>query len=79
LLRDLRNAETGTQLADHLWFRAGAWSSSLNLDDRIAFDARVTPYLKGYLGHREVCDRPVMQDWRLERPTKVQKLRPPPR
>ena len=73
LLKDLRDANTDTELADHLWFTAGA--KDLQEGDRIAFTARVTPYQKGYFGRREDVWVPPSVDFRLERPTAVEKLK----
>jgi hypothetical protein len=77
LLRDLCCAATGAALCDHLWFRVGKWADGLAAGDRIAFDARVTTYEKGYRGWREdkIIEAPLPStDWRLERPTKVKKI-----
>ena len=74
LLRDLRDAATGAELTDHLWFTAGVWTRDLREGDRIAFTARATKYAKGYFGRRAVFDAPPSLDWRLERPTAVEKL-----
>jgi hypothetical protein len=39
--------------------------------DVVQFDARVSPYLKGYQGRRDDVDCPVRWDYRLSRPAKV--------
>lgn len=46
-----------------MWFKKGVWSMYIRPGDVIAFDARVTTYVKGK-GRR---------DFRMERPTKVEK------
>jgi hypothetical protein len=71
LLRDVVRVDTGNALTDHLWFTAGKWSAHLKVGDVFEFDARVSSYIKGYLGHREDVYMPPTQDWRLERPTAV--------
>jgi hypothetical protein len=75
LLKDVRDAATGAELTDHLWFTAGVWARDLREGDRIAFTARATRYEKGYRGRREdVRGAPPAIDWRLERPTAVEKI-----
>ena len=74
LLKDLRDANTGAELSDHLWFTAGVWANELREGDQIAFTARATRYEKGYFGRREDVYVPPSVDWRLERPTAVLKL-----
>lgn len=75
LLTDICDANTGTELTDHLWFTAGMWASDLHEGDRIVFEARVTKYQKGYFGHREAWDAALPSwDYRLERPTKIAKV-----
>jgi hypothetical protein len=77
LLVDVRDAETGTPLADHLWLTAGKWTFMLREGSMIEFTARIGPYIKGYRGRREDVDAPISLDWRLQRPTKVQLIREP--
>ena len=76
LLLDVHNSETGAQVADHLWFREGKWSSAIRPRSAIAFDARVVPYMKGR-GPAKFLD------YRLDRPTRIEVLKPtrslPPR
>jgi len=76
LLRDVRDATTGELLTDHLWFTVGKWAADLQPGGRIRFTARATPYEKGYFGRREdvALDRPAQRDWRLARPTQVQRI-----
>lgn len=79
LVQDIRDRHNRV-LTDHLWFTAGKWSDVLDLKegDEIQFDARVTPYRKGYRGRREDYDAPAPSiDYRLSHPTKVIKLRQP--
>ena len=42
--------------------------------DVVEFEARVTPYEKGYKGGREYVYKPVTIDYKLSRPTKVEKI-----
>ncbi len=71
LLQDVRDVRSGALLTDHLWFTTGRWSATLRVGDHFEFDARVSQYVKGYQGRRDVPNAPVSRDWRLERPTKV--------
>jgi hypothetical protein len=76
LLRDIRLAATGQVLTDHLWFTSGATWEYLGLEpgDKVAFDARVTWYEKGYMGARAERTGEAWSDvdYRLERPTKAE-------
>jgi hypothetical protein len=78
LLKDIRDAR-GEMVTDHLWFNLTKGLAALNLrpGDTVRFDARVKPYTKGYQGYRDdVYDRPVEIDYKLDRPTKIQKVMP---
>jgi hypothetical protein len=76
LLRDVRLAATGELLTDHLWFTSGLTWERLCLapGDKVAFDARVTSYEKGYVGAR--AERKGLAwseiDYRLTRPTRAE-------
>ncbi|MBB3700077.1 hypothetical protein KMW28_26990 [Flammeovirga yaeyamensis] len=63
-------------VANHLWMNVGKQFMDLRLQpgDVIQFDARVTEYVKGYKGHRSDVHKPLEQDYKLERPTKIAKL-----
>jgi hypothetical protein len=79
LLSHVRRLDTGDEVADHLWFAKGAAWSGVGEGDHVEFDARVTTYIKGYQGSRVelMWDRPAPElDYRLERPTKVIRIRP---
>ena len=75
LLKDIKDAR-GNIVSDHLWFNLTKEFNNLTLTEgttRIAFDARVKSYYKGYQGYREdVYDNPVEMDFKLSHPTKVQ-------
>ncbi|NDO73052.1 hypothetical protein [Shewanella sp. SE1] len=72
LLTDVRLEGNDTVLTDHIWFTCGKSWEQCNIGDTIAFDARVTQYIKGYQGYRDdIYDRPTELDYRLERPTKI--------
>ncbi len=76
LLKDIRDPK-GQIVTDHLWFTVGKMLESLKLavDDKISFEARVTPYIKGYRGHRDLFDAPPVEvDYRLSHPTKIKRL-----
>jgi len=56
LLKNIIDLASGRLMTDHLWFNDGKGFERLSLKegDIIRFDARVTSYLKGYLGkHNE--------------------------
>lgn len=79
LLRQVHRADQGELVPDHLWFTcAKTWCDPLlRPGERIAFDARVSRYEKGYTGGREEAmrDAPAGTDYRLERPTRVEPAR----
>ncbi len=74
LLKDIR--EPGGQvITDHLWFNLTKAFAALSLEmgDMVQFEARVKPYLKGYVSR----DHPFATqeiDYRLDRPTRVKKV-----
>lgn len=74
-----REAEPDQLLTDHLWFTYTKTFTGLGLQpgDKISFDARVSLYEKGYSGRRawETGEAWSATDYRLERPTKVVRLR----
>lgn len=67
-------------LTDHLWFTCGKTFDQLHLHpgDQVIFDARVTEYNKGYQGRRaeESGEAWAARDYRLERPTRAEKIAP---
>lgn len=71
LLQNIRNRE-GRAVTDHLWFnytKGFAGLGDLHEGDVIQFDARVKPYVKGYVNHRDyIDDREV--DYKLSHPTR---------
>jgi hypothetical protein len=76
MLKDVRD-ETGEIVTDHLWMTVGKQLTCLNVQvgEEIVFAARVTPYEKGYKGHREdVYDAPRSIDYRLSNPTKIRRV-----
>lgn len=78
LLVDVKTLE-GEKITDHLWFNLTKGFDALgdlHPGDIIAFDARVRPYMKGYVG-RGVDNREV--DYKLNRPTKIELLWRAPR
>jgi len=75
LLRDVRDA-SGQIVTEHVWMVQGKQLQALCLQegDMVAFDARVTSYIKGYRGRREDVYKPVEVDYRLSNPTRVRKV-----
>lgn len=77
LVVNLIDFVTKELLTDHLWFTCGKQFDTLDLHegDIVQFDARVTQYLKGYLGRNEFDEEGFQSiDYRLSFPTKVFKL-----
>jgi len=78
LLKEIKSVHANELMADHLWFMCGKRFDNLNLqeNDSVMFDARVTPYEKGYRGFRDIDDyRPIERDYRLSYPTNVVKIK----
>jgi hypothetical protein len=72
LLVDVRDAK-GDPVCDHVWFTVGKRLDELCLSpgDTISFNARVTQYVKGYMGYRDDIYAPIEVDYRLSYPTKI--------
>lgn len=79
MLKNVSDCMTKKIVTDHLWFVLHKRFASLDLGigDVVSFDARVTKYLKGYLGRRHDEDedawaeRMPQEDYRLSFPTKL--------
>jgi len=73
LLIEVRWADNGDLLTDHIWKDAGKWSQSLSVGQRITFDATVATYKKGYGGMlANLLDEPPQPiDFTLKRPTLI--------
>jgi hypothetical protein len=79
LLSNVCLAETGECVTDHLWFTETKGIKALgflNQNDCLEFDARVTMYSKGYHGPWEDVYKPAYKDWRLSRPTRIERAGP---
>lgn len=88
LLKDVKLVDTGEVVTDHLWFTMGKrWEmQQLTIGDRVRFEARVKPYIKGYRGYRksnyydydeeeDEDDVPQIEmDYKLSYPTKIRKV-----
>ena len=76
LLVDVRDSD-GNLVTDHLWFNYTKGFESLGdlqEGDVIRFDARVRPYVKGYVNQRAYIDEREV-DYKLAYPTKVARVR----
>lgn len=80
LLKDIKLYKSDEVIVDHLWFSLGKQFRDLNLKegDIISFDARVSKYVKGYMGDELYflnktgrLPAPISTDYKLERPTKI--------
>lgn len=79
LFEEVKDA-AGKVVADHIWFTTNKGFELLNLDtgDRVAFDARVKSYYKGYMGNREDESLPpVSKDFKLSHPNKIVRFSAP--
>lgn len=78
LILDVRDADSGDVMCDHLWLNLTEGFRTLHLTegDRITFAARVKPYVKGYQGSRaeRTGEAWVSLDWKLSHPTRIEKI-----
>jgi hypothetical protein len=76
LLTDIIDIASGRVVSDHVWFTVGKRFNEAGLreGDVVQFKARVTTYLKGYQGRREIEENPVELDYRLSFPTDVKNM-----
>ena len=67
MLKDVKDAESGEIVTDHLWMIVGKQfeSAHLTIGDNISFYARVTAYTKGYKGrnYEKQIDHPISEDY----------------
>lgn len=75
LLKQVETVSASEVITDHLWLTVGKTLGILAIGDTVEFDARVSPYEKGYKGRREgiFCETSI--DYKLERPTKLRVLK----
>lgn len=78
LLKHVIQVDTGNLVADHLWFTVGKTLAALSLrpGETVEFDARVGDYEKGYRGRREDVFKPGGIDYKLNRPTRFERVTP---
>ncbi len=72
LFVDVRDAETGTLVTDHIWFTFSKAFEKVNLREgmTIRFDARVKSYSKGYVNRKVGFDQ-RRKDLKLSHPTRI--------
>lgn len=76
LLKDITD-QSGKVVTEHLWFTLTKGFESLGTltpGDVVEFDARVTPYTKGYRGYRDDVDSYSSTDYRLSHPTRISRV-----
>lgn len=74
LLKHVQRADTGQEVADHVWFIVGKRISDLDLSvgEKVSFEARVADYIKGYVNYRQDIDNRQI-DYKLSHPTRFQR------
>lgn len=80
LLKNIHLIDSDETLTDHLWFNFTKEFESQNFQegDLMQFDARVSFYLKGYMGYKEdVNCSPISKDCKLSYPTRIKNLSHP--
>ena len=75
LFKEVKFLETGQLATDHIWFTVGKTikESNLSVGDRVQFDARVKPYVKGYVNYNVFVDE-RRADLKLSNPAKFLKI-----
>ena len=75
LLKTIQDGETGTLVADHLWFSLtkGFQDARLSEGDRVEFEARVKKYRKGYVNAGLGITKKSL-DYKLSHPSKIKKV-----
>lgn len=70
LLKDVRDAETGQLLTDHVWLNLteSFLAARITEGTTVEFDARVKAYKKGYVNKRYKIDH-QKNDFKLSHPT----------
>lgn len=61
-------------ITTHLWFNLTKGFKKLNLKpgDKVRFNGRIKPYLKGYKGNRLDIYAPIEMDYLIYYPTKIE-------
>jgi hypothetical protein len=70
LFKNIKDSE-GNLMTDHIWFTVGKRIESLQIKSvgtLVQFDARVKPYIKGYVNFRQGIDERT-RDFKLNNPT----------
>ena len=79
VVTDVRDAVTGSSLADHLWFNRGeTWRrAEVTRGDQITFEARAIEYRTGYWGANKVrrADTPPRVEYKLTPPKRIAVVR----
>lgn len=74
LFTDVQDS-TGRKVTDHIWFKTCKQWAALGLrsGERVKFEARIVPYLKGYAGRDDFGDDGDGRhtDYKLSHPTKA--------
>lgn len=73
LLKDIENSNNEI-ITTHLWFNLTKGFKKLNLKpgDKVRFNGRIKPYLKGYKGNRLDIYAPIEMDYLIYYPTKIE-------
>jgi hypothetical protein len=76
LIRNIVDIETGSVVADHLWFSytKGFRDASICVGDVLEFLARVRKYSKGYRNPRYAIDQ-TTTDYKLSHPTRIRVIK----
>lgn len=75
LLKDVKNS-IGKIVSDHLWFSLTKGFQNLEkleVGDIVQFQARVKPYIKGYVNNINYIDEREI-DYKLSHPSKIKKI-----
>ena len=75
LFDDVCREKNGQLISDHLWFNNTKSFQAVNLEagDVVEFEARVTPYEKGYQGYRQFIYKPITRDYKVKKVKEAKK------
>ena len=73
LLKNIEN-DNNELITSHLWFNLTKGFKNLNLvpGDKVKFNGRIKPYIKGYMGRRTDVFVPIEKDYSICYPTQIE-------
>ena len=72
LLSNVIIVEGNIHATNHIWITKTKMWQTIEIGDVVNFNAKVVAYTKGYKGYKTNIDKPIKNDYRIERPTKLE-------